>query len=480
MVIILKIEIKQFHSLRWKILFIFMLISFLPLMLFSMTLYKRLENHYIEERKAELLRQANVTAGHIAIGKYLLDDTKKELFSYEMEQTSKEIEARVIVVDAQGFEAYDSNRIDQTPENKKTHVYKEILQALQGNDKAEKQSNNIINAAASIVDENKIVGAVMISAPIDDMVNKTLNTIRRQLYLLTILVSLITGILAFFASGIITNPLKRMLKVIQKITDGHLDQKIEIKGRDELAELGNAFNHMTQQILKMDQSRQEFVSNVSHELKTPLSSIKVLSESLLFQEDVPVEMYKEFFKDINSEVDRLTAIINDLLFLVKLDQKEVPLTIKNANLNTLIQEILKRLHPLANKKNIELIYESFRDVYAEVDEMKLTLAISNLVENGIKYTPEDGIVRVTVDADHQNAFIKVMDTGIGIPEEEQDKIFQRFYRVDKTRDRETGGTGLGLSITYRTVLLHQGSIKVNSKEGEGSEFIVRIPLKQSS
>jgi len=457
-----------------------MLISFLPLMLFSMTLYKRLENHYIEERKAELLRQANVTAGHIAIGKYLLDDTKKELFSYEMEQTSKEIEARVIVVDAQGFEAYDSNRIDQTPENKKTHVYKEILQALQGNDKAEKQSNNIINAAASIVDENKIVGAVMISAPIDDMVNKTLNTIRRQLYLLTILVSLITGILAFFASGIITNPLKRMLKVIQKITDGHLDQKIEIKGRDELAELGNAFNHMTQQILKMDQSRQEFVSNVSHELKTPLSSIKVLSESLLFQEDVPVEMYKEFFKDINSEVDRLTAIINDLLFLVKLDQKEVPLTIKNANLNTLIQEILKRLHPLANKKNIELIYESFRDVYAEVDEMKLTLAISNLVENGIKYTPEDGIVRVTVDADHQNAFIKVMDTGIGIPEEEQDKIFQRFYRVDKTRDRETGGTGLGLSITYRTVLLHQGSIKVNSKEGEGSEFIVRIPLKQSS
>ncbi|WP_243144516.1 sensor histidine kinase [Defluviitalea raffinosedens] len=457
-----------------------MLISFLPLMLFSMTLYKRLENHYIEERKAELLRQANVTAGHIVIGKYLLDDTKKELFAYEMEQTSKEIEARVIVVDAQGFEAYDSNRTEQTLENKKTHVYKEILQALQGNDKAEKQSNNIINAAASIVDENKIIGAVMISAPIDDMVSKTLNTIRKQLYLLTILVSMITGILAFFASGIITNPLKRMLKVIQKITEGHLDQRIEIKGRDELAELGNAFNHMTQQLLKMDQSRQEFVSNVSHELKTPLSSIKVLSESLLFQEDVPVEMYKEFFKDINSEVDRLTAIINDLLFLVKLDQKEVPLTIKNTNLNTLIEEILKRLHPLANKKNIELIYESFRDVYAEVDEMKLTLAISNLVENGIKYTPEDGIVRVTVDADHQNAFIKVIDTGIGIPEEEQDKIFQRFYRVDKTRDRETGGTGLGLSITYRTVLLHQGSIKVNSKEGEGSEFIVRIPLKQSS
>ena len=217
-----------------------------------------------------------------------------------------------------------------------------------------------------------------------------------------------------------------------------------------------------------------------HELKTPLSSIKVLSESLTLQENVPVEMYKEFLKDIDSEIDRLTAIINDLLLLVKMDQKEVPMTINSFNLNQLVQDILKRLYPLANKKDIELIYESFREVLIEADEMKVTLAISNLVENGIKYTPEGGRVKVIVDADHQNAFIKVIDTGIGIPEEDYEKIFQRFYRVDKTRDRETGGTGLGLSITHRTVLLHYGSIKVNSKEGEGSEFIVRLPLKQNS
>ncbi|NLK21531.1 MAG: cell wall metabolism sensor histidine kinase WalK [Epulopiscium sp.] len=456
-----------------------MLISFIPLMAFSTTLYKRLENNYIEERKAELLRQANVTAGHIAIGKYLLDDSKRELFVYEIEQTSKEIKARIIVVDGNSFEAYDSNKTEQTEEKKKTHVYKEILKALQGKDTAEKHEDNLVYAAASIIDSNQIIGAVMISAPIDDMVSKTLDTIKRQLYLLTILTSMIIGILSFFASGVITNPLKRMLKVIQKITEGHLEQKVEIKGRDELAELGNAFNHMSSQLLKVDQSRQEFVSNVSHELKTPLSSIKVLGESLLFQEEVPNEMYKEFFIDINSEVDRLTAIINDLLLLVRLDRKEVPMTVQNTNLNKLIQEILKRLHPLANKKNIELIYESFRDVYAEVDEMKLTLAISNLVENGIKYTEEAGTVRVTVDADHQNSFIKVIDTGIGIPEEEKDKIFDRFYRVDKTRDRETGGTGLGLSITYRTVLLHHGSIKVTNNESEGSEFTIRLPLKQS-
>lgn len=444
-----------------------------------MTVYNRLENHLIEERKAELLRQANVTAGHIAIGKYMLDDTKKELFSYEIEQTSKELESRVIVVDAQGFEVYDSNVTEKSEEGKKTHVYKEMLQALEGKDIAIKQQNNTIDAFASIVDQNHILGVVRISAPIDNIVSKTLDTLKKQLFILTVLVSVLIGIISFFVSGVITNPLKRMLKVVQKITEGHLDQKIDIKGKDELAELGEAFNNMSNRLLKMDQSRQEFVSNVSHELKTPLSSIKVLSESLILQEDIPLEMYKEFFEDINSEVDRLSAIINDLLLLVKLDQKEIPMTVKHTNLNILIQEILKRLHPLARKKSIELIYESFREVFAEVDQVKLTLAISNLIENGIKYTHDNGTVKVIVDADHQNAFIKVTDTGIGIPEEDCEKIFDRFYRVDKTRDRETGGTGLGLSITYRTILLHHGSIKVNSKENEGSEFIVRLPLKQS-
>ncbi|NLJ88748.1 MAG: cell wall metabolism sensor histidine kinase WalK [Epulopiscium sp.] len=444
-----------------------------------MTVYKRLESYFIEERKAELLRQANVTAGHIAIGKYMLDDTKKELFLYEIEQISKELESRIIVVDSQGFEVLDSSMKEKKEEGKKTHVYKEMLIALEGKDLAVKQEDNTIDAFASIVDQEQILGVVRISAPIDNLVSETLDTLKNQLYIFTVLISVIIGIISFFASEIITNPLKRMLKVVQKITEGHLDQKIDVKGRDELAELGHAFNNMSSKLLQIDQSRQEFVSNVSHELKTPLSSIKVLSESLTLQENVPVEMYKEFLKDIDSEIDRLTAIINDLLLLVKLDQKEVPMTIKSFNLNQLVEDILKRLYPLANKKNIELIYESFREVALEADEMKITLAISNLVENAIKYTPNDGRVKVVVDADHQNAFIKVIDTGIGIPEEDYEKIFHRFYRVDKTRDRETGGTGLGLSITHRTVLLHHGSIKVNSAEGEGSEFVVRLPLKQN-
>ena len=230
--------------------------------------------------------------------------------------------------------------------------------------------------------------------------------------------------------------------------------------------------------LVRDFCRQQFVSNVSHELKTPLSSVKVLSESILLQEDVPKEMYVEFLHDITSEVDRMTAIINDLLTLVKLDQKEIPLNFKETNLTQMMTDIIKRLQPMADAKYISLQWDASKEIHAEADEMKLSLAISNLVDNAVKYTPEEGTVKVSLDADHQNVFISVADTGIGIPEDEVNRIFERFYRVDKTRDRETGGTGLGLSITHSTIMMHKGSIKVNSKEEEGTTILVRIPLKQ--
>ena len=146
----------------------------------------------------------------------------------------------------------------------------------------------------------------------------------------------------------------------------------------------------------------------------------------------------------------------------------------------MLELILKRLRPIAKKRNIELILESIRDVTADADETKLSLALNNLVENAIKYNVEDGWVRVTLDADHKFFYVKVADSGIVIPEEYQYRIFERFYRVDKARSRETGGTGLGLAITKSVVLMHQGALKLQSKEGEGTTFTVRIPLSYIS
>ena len=226
----------------------------------------------------------------------------------------------------------------------------------------------------------------------------------------------------------------------------------------------------------LDTSRQEFVSNVSHELKTPLTSMKVLADSLVGQENVPVELYQEFMQDIAAEIDRESKIITDLLTLVKLNKKASNMNIEQVNINELLDLILKRLRPIAAKRNIELILEGFRPVDAEIDETKLSLAISNLVENAIKYNKDEGWVRVSLNADHKYFYVTVTDSGRGIPEESIDHIFERFYRVDKSHSTEIEGTGLGLAITRSAIMMHHGAIRVKSQVGEGTTFSVRIPL----
>ena len=215
---------------------------------------------------------------------------------------------------------------------------------------------------------------------------------------------------------------------------------------------------------------------MSHELKTPITSIRVLADSLMGMEDAPKELYQEFMSDISDEIDRESKIIDDLLTLVKMDKASAEINVAQGNINGVIEMILKRLRPIARKRNIELIFESMRDVTADIDEVKFSLAVNNLVENAIKYNKEDGWVRVTLDADHKFFYIKVADSGIGIPEEFKDRVFERFYRVDKARSRETGGTGLGLAITKNVILMHHGGIRVESAEGVGTTFMVRIPL----
>ena len=188
--------------------------------------------------------------------------------------------------------------------------------------------------------------------------------------------------------------------------------------------------------------------------------MKVLADSLLAQEDVPVELYKEFMGDITEEIERENKIINDLLSLVKMDKTASDLNVKPENINELVERILKRVRPIAAVRNIEVVFESFRPVTAEVDEVKLSLAISNLVENAIKYNKEDGWVHVSLNADHKYFYVKVADSGIGIPEESIEHIFERFYRVDKSHSREIGGTGLGLAIARNAIVMHRGAVKV--------------------
>ena len=332
-----------------------------------------------------------------------------------------------------------------------------------------------VTAPIAIPGEDRIRG-VMLASVSTDSIEDSLDVLYTQGSVIIGLVMIFLTIVAVFAADRVVRPLHQIAATIENVSAGYSDDVLHVDTFTETKSISEAINKMMGRLKLLDDSREEFVSNVSHELKTPMTSMKVLADSLLEQENLPVEMYQEFMGDIAKEIDRENKIITDLLSLVKMDKKGQTLNIESININELLEQILKRLKPIAEKKNVEIVMESFRPVTAEIDETKLSLAISNLVENAVKYNHDNGWVHVSLNADHKFFYVKVEDSGIGIPKEDQAHVFERFFRVDKSHSREIGGTGLGLAIARNAVIAHRGAIKVYSEEGEGTTFTVRIPL----
>ena len=450
------------------------------LVAFLLITLNSIETYYMDDRTQEVQLAARMMADYVAgrHGFERLDQVPAQRFLLQdtVSRRGETLGMRILVLNDSALVIADSHggsRVGQTV------VMPEVFQALGGGEAVTLvRDRYVLNVAASVFDmATGRIGAVLFVAPVDDIF-MSLADIRTMLILVTLLVGLLSVVLVLIISHQLISPLKRTVNVVRRMTTGQLSLRIPVKGKDEYAILANAFNGMTEKLEQVEKTRQEFVSNVSHEMKTPLSAIKVLGESILLQETAPEAMYREFMQDITSEVDRMTNIVSDLLALVKVDQQDQSLNTTHVELNQMVEDILKRLSPLAEQKKIGLYYEVERAVDIEADEIKLSLAISNIVENGIKYTPKGGTVRVILDADHQSAVITVQDSGIGIAETELENIFNRFYRVDKARDRETGGTGLGLAISRGAVLLHGGSIRVTSEVGTGSKFVTRIPLRR--
>ena len=233
---------------------------------------------------------------------------------------------------------------------------------------------------------------------------------------------------------------------------------------------------MCQRLESLDQSRNQFVSNASHELKTPLSAMKILLETLLYQEAYDPDMTREFLGDINREIDRLNAIVGDLLTLVHIDSGRMQLKPELLKLDELVYDTARRLRPLAEKRDIRLEVTVKDKIETTGDAQKLSQVFYNLMDNAIKYTPEGGFVKAEISRNGRMARVTVADSGIGIPKADLIHVFDRFYRVDKARARATGGTGLGLSIVKQIVMLHEGTINVTSEEEVGSTFTVELPI----
>ena len=436
------------------------------------------EQRAVSIKTSEILGQAKILANQIVSNDYL-NNTSSVIISAELKQLSNIYDGKIMLINS-GFRVVkDTYDIDTG----KIIISKEVIQSYKGTDitKYDPESR-YIEIVTPLIKNNQATGeqtsiGVMMISVSTDSINLNMEYLGTNMFVIQMICGILVIILSFWLAIHLTKPLKEMSRSIDEIETGYGSDKLVVHDYTETIEICEKFNSLLSRMKILDESRQEFVSNVSHELKTPLTSMKVLADSINCMGDAPVELYKEFMEDIGHEIERETKIINDLLSLVKMDKSAADLNISSLNINELLEQILKRLKPIAEKQQVELVLESFRPVIADVDEVKITLAFTNLIENAIKYNNPEGWVRVSLNADHQYMYLKVEDNGMGIPEADLDRIFERFYRVDKSHSREIGGTGLGLAITRSSILMHKGAVKVFSTEGEGTIFNVRIPLK---
>ena len=419
---------------------------------------------------------------------FLLEDDAEGL--YKAVTAASQDAARVMVVDrlgvvqADGYSEYNGRRLELG----------EVAASLAGlggaygyyraNEKsagwlgrAQGVAGQMVGVYTSpILSGNTMIGAVVYSSMAQD-VYQSLTQMQRQMAIWLLLVALSVLLASLMVSRIFTRPIEELSQGISRMTQGDLTSRVSVRGRNEFSQLAEAFNMMCERLERLAQTRNQFVSNASHELKTPLSTMKILSETLLYQEACDLEMQKEFLSDINKEIDRLTSIINDLLTLVHMDDRGVTkLQPTLLSLDKLVLDTARRLRPLGETRDITLDVNVRDSIDTMGDPMKLEQVFYNLIDNAIKYTPKGGKVRVEVARAGKKAVVKVIDNGIGIPKGDQLHVFDRFYRVDKARSRDTGGTGLGLAIVKQIVLLHEGSVSVTSEEEKGSTFTVELPI----
>lgn len=462
-----------FKSLRFRIIVLTILAGIVPMAVMKAVILNSYEKRAVDVRTAEIQNQCTILCNQLGDLSYL-QGKPSDVIRTELVQLSNIYNGRVMIIDSEFHIAEDTYGMDVG----KTIVSGDVIRCLKGEGTSHYDAKNrYIEVTSPIIGSasEKTEGVMLVSVSTDSIVD-SLQVLETRAQTIQLIAGLILFIFAILAGTGVVRPFYRITGYIEAVTEGYDNQYLKENAYVETIRLSEAFNKMVGRFKTLDDSRQEFVSNVSHELKTPLTSMKVLADSLLMQEEVPVELYREFMGDLSEEIERENKIINELLSLVKMDKTANTMNIQIENINSLVERILKRLRPIAAQRNVEVIFESFRPVSAEVDEMKLTLAITNLVENAIKYNHENGWVHVSLNADHKSFYIEVADSGIGISQEETEHIFERFYRVDKSHSREIGGTGLGLSIARSAVVMHRGSIKVYSQIGEGTTFTVRIPL----
>ncbi|MCI2056915.1 MAG: ATP-binding protein [Oscillibacter sp.] len=382
--------------------------------------------------------------------------------------------SRILVTDAAGRILYDTRETDSAVGQ--YSFYTEIVQALLGNDTFTCSYENSAfrsRAASPVLYQNRIIGAVY-TYERDTEQAELLESFQNNIMRLSLIIA--AAVVAFSAlmSHGLTRKISALLEAIRQVREGAYSHRAEVPGHDEIARIGEEFNSLTDRLQKTEESRRRFVSDASHELKTPLAAIRLLTDSILQTDNIDPATTREFVQDIGSEAERLSRITEDLLRLTRLDSDVLePATI--VDVLPVMQQVLRMMELIAEERDISITYEATEDCRVLSTKDEIHQIIYNLVDNAVKYSGSGGRVEVQLIRDDGKVILSVQDNGVGIPEEDIPRIFERFYRVDKARSRAAGGTGLGLSIVSDTIKKRGGSISAANRPGGGATFTVQWP-----
>ena len=383
--------------------------------------------------------------------------------------------SRAIVTDASGKILYDTREVGNAVGY--YVFYTELVQALKGYDAfytSYREGAFRSSAAVPLIYRNEIIGGVYVYEYDTDQAD-LLQNLQKNLLSISLGIGGVVLTLSILLSKLLTARIDALLQAMRGVREGSYNHRAAVGGHDEIAQIADEFNDLTGRLQVTEEARRRFVSDASHELKTPLSTIRLLSDSILQSGHMDEDMVREFVMDIGQEAERLSNITEDLLRLTRLDSGVVEEAYP-VEVWPVIQRVCRSLHMLAEEKHIALELNVEQPCRVMGTRGEIHQILYNVVENAIKYNTDGGFVRVMLSAGETVAYITVEDNGIGIPETDLDHIFERFYRVDKARSRAAGGTGLGLSIVRDTLRRRGGSIRVDPRAGGGTIFTIEMPL----
>lgn len=436
----------------------------------------------ISEMKVQMLSQGNIIADQVETSfTGISNDSTYQYLENLVKRHSLDINSRILLLNNEGVVLLDTHDVLQEENYARIPEIQNALQGIGISEiyKVSSSDDKVLYTAIPILDRDGVIGAVFMSTDANHIFDKLERTLR-SLMILSLIGLAITAVIGFAFADVLSSPIEHITEYVGDITKGVHNQRIQVVGNDEIANLCNAFNSMAVKLDQVDDQRKMFVSNVSHELRTPMASVKILCESLLANDHWEEAIYREFLGDINDEVNRLNNLIDSLLYLVNLEKKELEINYEVTYVNYLVLNVIKRLKPLAQKKNIDIKFFAEEKIQMDADREKIQQCLFNIIGNAIKYTPEGGHISVYLESDRMaNVLIRVEDTGIGMPQNQLDHIFDRFYRVDEARARKTGGSGLGLSIAQQIIHLHLGSIFAESEIDEGTTITLILPQKMT-